>query len=25
MTTEPKWGAGSENYAAMPRVAETAK
>jgi catechol 2,3-dioxygenase-like lactoylglutathione lyase family enzyme len=25
MTTEPKWGAGSENYAEMPRVAETAK
>jgi hypothetical protein len=22
---EPKWGAGSENYAEMPRVAETAK
>jgi catechol 2,3-dioxygenase-like lactoylglutathione lyase family enzyme len=22
---EPKWGAGSENYAEMPRVAETAR
>jgi hypothetical protein len=22
---EPKWGAGSENYAEMPRVAETTR
>jgi hypothetical protein len=25
ITEEPKWGGQSENYAAMPRVAETAK
>ncbi|MGH8680407.1 MAG: hypothetical protein ACREVP_02745, partial [Burkholderiales bacterium] len=25
MTEEPKWGGASENYAQMPRVAETAK